>query len=78
MDGRISEKVTPFKIVGNIHYVGGTDMTVFLITTPEGHILIDQHLRAGRSLDPSECGRVGFQHERHRNYAELPRSRGPH
>ena len=41
-DGRrISEKVTPFKIVGNIHYVGGTDMTVFLITTPEGHILID-------------------------------------
>ena len=41
-DGRrISEKVKPFKIVGNIHYVGGTDMTVFLITTPEGHILID-------------------------------------
>jgi metallo-beta-lactamase class B len=41
-DGRrISEKVTPFKIVGNIYYVGGTDMTVFLITTPEGHILID-------------------------------------
>ncbi len=41
-DGRrISERVEPFKIVGNIHYVGGTDMTVFLITTPEGHILID-------------------------------------
>ena len=41
-DGRrISEKVTPFNIVGNIYYVGGTDMTVFLITTPEGHILID-------------------------------------
>ncbi len=41
-DGRrISEKVTPFKIVGNIYYVGGTDMTVYLIATPEGHILID-------------------------------------
>ena len=41
-DGRrISERVAPFKIVENIHYVGGTDMTVFLITTPEGHILID-------------------------------------
>ncbi len=38
---RVSEKVRPFKIVGNIHYVGGTDMTVFLITTPDGHILID-------------------------------------
>ncbi|MBF8306084.1 MAG: hypothetical protein HW398_1272, partial [Acidobacteria bacterium] len=34
-DGRrISEKVKPFKIVGNIYYVGGTDMTIFLITTP--------------------------------------------
>ena len=41
-DGRrISKTVKPFKIVGNVHYVGGTDMTVFLITTPEGHILID-------------------------------------
>ena len=41
-DGRrISEKVKPFKIVGNIYYVGGTDMTIFLIATPEGHILID-------------------------------------
>ena len=41
-DGRrISERVKPFAIVGNIHYVGGTDMTVFLITTTEGHILID-------------------------------------
>jgi len=41
-DGRrISHKVKPFKIVANIYYVGGTDMTVFLITTPQGHILID-------------------------------------
>ena len=41
-DGRrVSEKVKPFKIVGNIYYVGGTDMTIFLITTPQGHILID-------------------------------------
>ena len=41
-DGRrISEQVKPFTIIGNIHYVGGTDMTVFLITTTEGHILID-------------------------------------
>ena len=41
-DGRrMSEKVKPFKIVANIYYVGGTDMTVFLITTPQGNILID-------------------------------------
>jgi metallo-beta-lactamase class B len=41
-DGRrISERVKPFQIVANVYYVGGTDMTVFLITTPEGNILID-------------------------------------
>ena len=38
---RISEKVTPFNIVDNVYFVGGTDMTIYLITTPEGHILID-------------------------------------
>ena len=41
-DGRrISEPVKPFNIVDNVYYVGGTDMTIFLIATPEGHILID-------------------------------------
>ncbi len=33
--------VEPFKIIGNIWYVGASDITSFLITTPEGHILID-------------------------------------
>ena len=36
-----NEKVKPFKIVGNIYFVGMTDQTVLLITTPEGHILMD-------------------------------------
>src|SRR5678816_944543 len=35
---------TPFKplrIVGNVYYVGPSGISSFLITTPEGHILID-------------------------------------
>ena len=32
---------TPFSIVGPIHYVGTKDLAVYLITTPQGHILID-------------------------------------
>jgi metallo-beta-lactamase class B len=32
---------TPFKIIGNIYYVGDTNEAVYLITTPEGHILLD-------------------------------------
>lgn len=31
----------PFRLVGNIHYVGASGISSFLITTPEGHILLD-------------------------------------
>lgn len=34
----------PFRIIGNIYYVGASDVSSFLITTPEGHILIDSGL----------------------------------
>jgi metallo-beta-lactamase class B len=28
----------PFRLIGNIHYVGASGISSFLITTPEGHI----------------------------------------
>jgi len=31
----------PFRLIGNIHYVGASGISSFLITTPEGHILLD-------------------------------------
>jgi metallo-beta-lactamase class B len=31
----------PHKVIGNIHYVGTRTLSSFLITTPQGHILID-------------------------------------
>ena len=31
----------PFRIAGNIYYVGSNDLACFLITTPKGHILIN-------------------------------------
>jgi metallo-beta-lactamase class B len=33
--------VKPFRIIGNIYYVGASDLTSFLITSPRGHILLD-------------------------------------
>lgn len=36
-----TEAVEPFRIVGNIHYVGTAELASFLITTPSGHILLD-------------------------------------
>jgi len=31
----------PFRIAGNFYYVGATDVSAFLITGPEGHIVLD-------------------------------------
>ena len=31
----------PFRIAGNLYYVGSTGVTAFLITGPDGHVLID-------------------------------------
>src|ERR1044071_10031306 len=33
--------VAPFRIAGNFYYVGREDVSIFLITSPEGHVLID-------------------------------------
>ena len=33
--------VKPFRVVGNIYYVGVSGVSSFLIATPEGHILLD-------------------------------------
>jgi metallo-beta-lactamase class B len=31
----------PFRIVGNVYYVGASEVTSYLIATPRGHILLD-------------------------------------
>jgi len=33
--------VEPFRIAANLWYVGASDITSYLITTPEGHVLVD-------------------------------------
>jgi metallo-beta-lactamase class B len=33
--------VAPYTVISNIHYVGVTGVSAFLITTPEGHFLLD-------------------------------------
>jgi metallo-beta-lactamase class B len=37
----MNEPVKPYRVIGNIYYVGASDVTSFLITTPNGHILLD-------------------------------------
>jgi len=36
-----NKPVAPFRIIGNLYYVGATEVSSFLITTPQGYFLID-------------------------------------
>src|SRR5688572_4308014 len=36
-----SEPQAPFKIMGNVYYVGANNISSILVATPQGHILID-------------------------------------
>ena len=53
----------PFKVAGPIHYVGTADLAVFLVTTPEGHILIDGALPEGAPLIVDSMKKLGFRIE---------------
>ncbi len=52
--------VAPFTIHGNVHYVGVAGVSAFLVTTPEGHILIDGGLVESAPLISSNIAALGF------------------
>ena len=51
----------PFTIAGNLHYVGATGITAFLITGPEGHILIDGGYPETAPLIIDSIEQLGFE-----------------
>lgn len=50
----------PFRIAGNFYYVGANDVTSFLITSPEGHILIDGGYPGTPPLIMASIAKLGF------------------
>jgi metallo-beta-lactamase class B len=59
--GPYSAPVEPFKIVGNIHYVGGANISSYLITTPQGHILIDTGMKEMHEVIKNSVAKLGFK-----------------
>lgn len=51
----------PFQIVGNLYYVGTYDLACYLITTPEGHILINTGTAASDSMIRNNIKKLGFE-----------------
>ena len=53
--------VEPFRIVGNIYYVGAQGLSAFLVTTPEGNILLDGGFPETAPLIEKSISRLGFR-----------------
>src|ERR1700756_4044688 len=49
------------KVVGNVYYVGSKDLATYLITTPEGHILINSGFERTVPLIRNSVESLGFK-----------------
>lgn len=50
----------PFRIAGNLYYVGNAGVTSFLLTSPEGHVLIDGGYPESAGAIISSVEKLGF------------------
>lgn len=50
----------PFRIAGNLYYVGATDAAAFLITGPEGHIVLDGGYPSTAPMIMASIAKIGF------------------
>ena len=50
----------PFRIAGNLYYVGATDVSAFLITGPEGHIVLDGGYPTTAPMIIASIAKLGF------------------
>ncbi len=62
-DRKMNQPVEPFNIIGNIYYVGASDVTAYLITTPKGHILIDGGFKETVPQIKANIAKLGFKLE---------------
>ncbi|MEY2527827.1 MAG: metallo-beta-lactamase class [Verrucomicrobiota bacterium] len=56
-----TEPFPPFRIAGNLYYVGSKGLANYLITTPQGHILINSDLEASVPLIRASVEKLGFK-----------------
>ncbi len=53
----------PYRIIGNIYYVGSNAIAQYLITTPQGHILLDSGFEASVPRLADNVRALGFRFE---------------
>lgn len=60
-DREWNKPVDPFCVIGNVYYVGASEVTSFLVTTPKGHFLIDSGYAETVPLITRNIERLGFK-----------------
>lgn len=55
------EPFPPFRIAGNLYYVGSKGLASYLVVTPKGNILINSDLEANLPLIQSSIEKLGFK-----------------
>ena len=56
------EPFPPFRIAGNLYYVGSRGLASYLVTTPEGHILINSDLEENVPMIRDSVEKLGFKY----------------
>jgi len=56
-----TEPFPAFRVAGNLYYVGSKGLASFLVTTPQGNILINSDLEANVPLLQASIEKLGFQ-----------------
>ena len=56
-----TETFPAFRVAGNLYYVGSKGLASYLITTPEGHILINSNMEANVPMIRTSIESLGFK-----------------
>lgn len=56
-----TEPFPPFRIMGNLYYVGSKDLAAYLVVTPEGNILINSNLESSVPQIEASVEKLGFR-----------------
>jgi metallo-beta-lactamase class B len=55
--------ITPFRIAGNLYYVGSQDLASYLVVTPDGDVLINSNLETSVPQIRASVEKLGFHFE---------------
>lgn len=56
-----TDTIAPFRVIDNVYYVGSAGLSAWLITTPQGHILLDVGLPQNATMVQRNIERLGFR-----------------